>query len=157
MRGLADDVARDGFDSAGNWLAAAKLTPAELAAFASELTYDPVNSADTGRWIEWLGTMLPPEKLGDAIPSLVSDWIKDDYQAVGKWLAATPDSPARNISIQYFAESVSRYNPTSAAAWALTLPVGPERDMTLEAVQRNWSKEDPAAAAAFAQLHGIPK
>ncbi len=60
--------------------------------------------------------------------------------------------------IRSYAETVSSYEPATAAQWALTLPAGPARDATLRTIYQNWPRHDPAAreaAATFAQQHGI--
>ncbi|MCX6878475.1 MAG: hypothetical protein NTW21_32370 [Verrucomicrobia bacterium] len=155
---LANGVAREGFEAASKWLAAAALTPAELAGFASGLHNFSIQRGETGQWIEWLGAALPADKVDDSIRDLVINWTRNDYQAAGQWLSSTPEGPARNISIRHYAETVSRYEPEVAAQWALTLPAGNARDDTLRQIYQNWPKNDAAAAeaaAAFANQHGI--
>ncbi|MCX6878477.1 MAG: hypothetical protein NTW21_32380 [Verrucomicrobia bacterium] len=155
---LANGVGRDGFAAASQWLAAAKLSPAELAGVAAGLNYDTGHSGETGQWIEWLGETLPSGKSAYRIQYLVASWTYSDSQAAGQWLAATPDGPAKNTAIRSYAETISRYEPETAAQWALTLPVGSTRDETLRQIYQNWPRRDPAAveaAAAFAQQHGI--
>ena len=114
-----------------------------------------VKSAETGQWIEWIGEKLPPEKTTDHIRNLVRNWTTNDYQAAGKWLAATPDGPAKNTSIRTYAETVASYEPETATEWARTLPPGKDREATLKHIHRNWPKEDATAKEAFAKKHGI--
>jgi hypothetical protein len=105
-----------------------------------------------------MGTSLAADKAESKIKSLLSRWTADDYQAVGSWLAATPGGPTKNTAIRGYAETISRYEPETAAQWALTLPAGPERLATLRQIYRNWPRTDAAssaAAAAFAAQHGI--
>lgn len=151
---LANGVARDGFKPATEWLAAAKLTPAELVSFSERAN----SSGETGQWVEWLGNTLPPGKADGRIQNLVSDWTKMDYQAAGQWLSTTPDGPAKNTAVRSYAETLSRYQPATAAQWAMSLPPGQDREITLKTIYQNWPKTDPAAieaAAAFARQHGI--
>ena len=156
---LVQGVARDGFESASRWLATAKLTPQELEPFATVLANsNAAESSEAGQWIEWLGANLPTEKGRQNIQNMVSQWTRTDYQAAGKWLAATPASPAKNISISSYAETIASYEPATAAQWALTLPAGAAREATLLNIYRMWPRTDPAgaaAAAAFAKQHGI--
>ena len=157
MRTLLQGVARDGFEAATQWLASAKLTPEELASFAASVSYS-VKSGETGQWIEWLGANLPTEKGQQNIQNIVSNWTRTDYQAVGKWLAATPAGPDKDISVSSYAETLARYEPAAAAQWALTLPAGAARESTLRNIYRVWPRKDPAdaaAAEAFAIQHGI--
>lgn len=157
IHSLALGSMRDGFDAASQWVASAKLTPAELEDFADGLSPQP-KSADTGRWIEWFGTALPPEQADEKIRGFVSTWTQNDCQAAGQWLGGAPDSPAKNSAIRAYAETVASYQPEVAAQWALTLPAGDERDATLKQIHANWPKTDAAAiesAAAFAKEHDI--
>jgi len=152
---LANGFVQEGFAAASQWLATAKLAPAELAGVAGGLNYDPANSGETGQWIEWLGTAIVPDKSADRIQYLVASWTRDDYQAAGQWLAATADGPAKNTAIRSYAATIARYEPETAAQWALTLPAGEARDSTLKTIHRNWPDNDPVGAAAFAKTHGI--
>ena len=157
FHGLALGSMRDGFESASQWLANARLTPPELEFFADGLTPQP-KSADTGRWIEWLGNALPPELAEEKIRGFVSTWTQNDCQAAGQWLGSAADSPAKRTAICAYAETVASYQPQVAAQWALTLPDGDERDATLKQIYQNWPKTDAAAmeaAAVFAKEHGI--
>jgi len=153
---LANGIVQDGFTSACQWLAAADLSPVELAGVAAGLNYDPSKSGETGQWIEWLGKSLPPGAMAaDRIQYLVASWTHNDPQAAGQWLATTPDGPARNTAIRSYAETISRFEPHTAAQWALTLPAGQDRDATLKTIYQNWPRNDPAGAAAFGDEHGL--
>ena len=151
---LVDATIRDGFDSAVTWLAKASLTPPELDGFVGRLTHS-IKIEETGKWIEWMGENLPAGKANGDIRSMVRHWTTDDYQAAGKWLAATPDGPAKNISIRSYAETVANYVPESAAQWAMTLPPGQDRDETLKHIYHAWPEKDDAAKEVFAKEHGI--
>lgn len=155
---LAHGVVQEGFAAARQWLAAADLSPAELAGVAGALNFDTARSGETGQWLEWLGQTLPPGKADERIEFLVTSWTRSDPQAAGQWLAGTPEGPAKNTAIRTYAETIARYEPATAAQWALTLPAGTMREATLKRIYQDWPKGDPAAAeaaAAFAQQHGI--
>ena len=152
---LANGFVQDGFAAAERWLAAAQPTPSELAGVAAGLNYDPGKSAETGQWIEWLATALPPDKSAERIQFFVASWTYNDSLAAGQWLASTPDGPAKNVAVRSYAETISRFEPATAAQWALTLPPGQDRDATLKSIYQNWRRRDPAGAAAFAALHGF--
>ncbi|MGL4399227.1 MAG: hypothetical protein ACRCXD_05130 [Luteolibacter sp.] len=154
MREFARSAAKEGFESATQWIDSAKLTPSELEEFASGLD-DEAKPGESSQWIEWIGEKLPPDKADDSIRNLVSNWTRNDYQAAGTWLATAPDGPTKNAAIRSYAETVSEYEPTTAAQWALTLPPGKDRDQTLKTIYHNWPKEDAAAREAFKQEHGI--
>lgn len=154
MSSLAGGLAREGFESATQWIAEAKLSTAELEGIASGLGYS-VKSGETGRWIEWIGETLSQDKADRQIRNVVSNWTENDYQAAGKWLAAAPDSPSKNIAIRSYAETISKYEPETAVQWALTLPPGKDREQTLKRIHDNWPGDDSAAKDAFAKEHGI--
>lgn len=157
IAGFAQSVQNEGFDSATHWLETAKLSPAELSGYVSGLNSN-FEVKDAGRWIEWIGEKLPPDKSRQQITELVRDWVTRDFQAAGTWLATCPESSAKNLSIQSYAETISPYDPESAAQWAKTLPAGKDRNETLRAIYDNWPQNDPAskaAAAAFAKANGI--
>jgi hypothetical protein len=156
--GLSGSIIQGGFASASQWLATARLTPAELLGFADGVASFTASGGETGQWIEWIGATLPADKVDARIQNLISSWTRNDYQAAGTWLAATPEGPTRNTAIRRYAATVSSYEPETAAQWALTLPAGPERDATLRQIYRNWPRgaaASSAAAAAFAAQHGI--
>lgn len=151
---LAGSVLQENFDSASKWIANSKLTPKELESFADGLPHSS-KSSESGQWIEWIGQNLPPDKAAQKIERLVSNWTRNDYQAAGKWLATAPEGPTKIAAIRSYAETVSRYEPETAAQWALTLPPGKNRDETLRNIYHNWPGGDSAAKAAFAKEHGI--
>jgi hypothetical protein len=159
---LAGSIARDGFEAGSKWIAAAGLTQQELTSIITGLNVGLPNSnmgSETGRWIEWAAANLPAGERDKSIQNLVSQWTGSDFQAVGKWINATPAGPTKTTSIRAYAETLSRYGqPAAAAQWAMTLPPGKDLDETLKQIHNNWPKNDPAAkeaAAAFAKEHGI--
>jgi hypothetical protein len=154
MGGFTRGLAQEGFASATRWIEGADLTPDELGGFANGLNHS-AKSGETGQWVEWLGNKLPSDKSDKSIRNIVRNWVEDDYQAAGKWLAGTPDGPAKNPSVRAYAETVARYEPETAAQWAMTLPPGKDRDATLKKIHDNWPKDDTAAKEAFANEHGI--
>ena len=150
---LGINTGMDGFEAGSKWLENAALTPLELVDFF-DLNYG-VKREETGKWIEWIGTNLPVEKSKDSIRWMIGNWTKNDYHAVGKWLAVTPDGPSKNISIRCYAEDIAEYEPENAVQWAMTLPPGEDRDETLNNIYQNWPKNDDDAKQAFKKLHGI--
>ena len=150
---LGKNTAKEGFEAGSKWLENAALTPEQLAKFC-KFAYI-MKGEETGKWIEWIGTKLPIEKSKDNIRRMVQNWTENDYQAAGKWLAATPDGPSKNISIRCYAETVAKYEPETAAQWAMTLPPGQDRDETLKSIYQKWPGNDDAAKQAFRKSHGI--
>jgi hypothetical protein len=154
VRRFAHNIADAGFEASARWISESNFTPTELDSLASGL-FGYVKSGETGKWIEWIGEKLPPDKADDRIRNLVNNWTRNDYQAAGKWLTAAPDGPTKNAAIRSYAETVSKYEPATAAQWALTLPPGKDREQTLKTIYQNWPKDDTAAKEAFKQEHGI--
>ena len=134
VQGLA---AQESFESASHWIAAAKFSPEELQNFADGLSDTTTTTGKQGQWIEWVGQTLPAGKSDASIRNLVRRWTENDYQAAGKWLSSTPDGPAKHTAIRSYAETVSRYDPDTAAQWAMTLPPGKDRDETLKNIHDN--------------------
>lgn len=154
---LARSASRDGFASASQWIADAKFTPSELENIRKGLSQN-LKTSETGQWIEWFGANLPAGGSDKDIQAIVRNWTENDFQAAGKWLADTPDGPVKEVAVRSYAETVSRYDPETAAQWALTLPAGKDRDQTLKQIHQNWPGSDDAAraaAAAFAKKHGV--
>jgi len=151
---LASNIAEAGFNAGTQWIAEAKLTPAELESFASGLQGSG-KTAENGQWIEWIGENLPAKKANQNIDPLVRNWTRNDYQAAGKWLGTAADGPTRNSAIRSYAETLAEYEPASAAQWAMSLPPGKDRDQTLKNIYQKWPKNDDTAKEAFKQEHGI--
>lgn len=154
-RSLVVSAAKEGFEVGSQWIASAGFTPEQLASIAGHYLLNDVKIEETGKWIEWMGANLPVGKSSADIQQMVRHWTTDDYQAAGKWLAATPDGPAKIISIRSYAETVANYEPQTAAQWALTLPPGKDRDETLKHIYHAWPEKDDAAKEVFAKQHGI--
>ncbi len=160
IRELTRNAVRDGFESCSQWLAEAEFSQEQLASLSNgPITYS-IKPEDSGKWAEWMGNHLPEKNADDGIRNLVRRWTHNDYQAVGDWLASTPDSFAKETSTRAYAETLAGYEPESAVQWALTLPPGKPREQTLKSIYRRWPKKDDAskaAAAAFAESHGIER
>jgi hypothetical protein len=143
-----------GYDNLTKWLADSKLTPEEKTQFANGLTYF-TSRENTGRWVEWMSGNLAAESLPDPVREIVGEWTRQDYAAAGKWLATTPDGPAKQAAVAAYAEAVAEYEPQVAVQWALTLPAGTQRDATFKSIYQNWPASDPEGAAGFARAHGL--
>ena len=150
---LGVNTFKESFEAGSKWLENAALNREQLAEFC-DLSYG-IKREETGKWIEWIDTKLPVEKCKGNIRQLVRNWTEIDYQAVGKWLATTPDGLSKNISIRCYAEDIAEYEPASAAQWAMTLPPGKDRNETLKNIYQNWPENDDAAKQAFKKLHGM--
>ena len=158
IQSLAQNAAKEGFESGSQWIEGAGFSPEQLASIAGSGFAYNIKSGETGKWVEWMGSSLPEGKADAGIQIMIRQWTQNDYQAAGKWLSSTPAGPARNVSIRSYAETVSRYEPETAAQWAMTLPPGKDRDSTLRNIYQSWPKEDEAskvAAEAFKAEHGI--
>ena len=153
LQSLAQAAVSEGFEAGSKWIASTGPNLENLVE-SSDLFYRN-HREESGKWIEWIGVNLPAEKSRGGISTMVRRWTENDYQAAGKWLAATPDSPSKNISIRYYAETVAKHEPESAAQWAMTLPPGQDRDETLKNIYQKWPGNDDAAKQAFRKSHGI--
>ncbi len=151
---LANKAAEEGFEKGTRWIADAGLSAEELESLPQGFEV-PDKSTESGKWIEWLAETVHGRTTDERIRYLVSKWTGQDHRAAGEWLAAAPDGPTKNISIQAYAATVSKYEPETATKWTLTLPPGKDRDRTLKNICQNWPNNDPAAKEAFAKEHGI--
>jgi hypothetical protein len=154
LRTLGNRMAGQGYEATIAWLSAARPDPEECLALAQGLN-DARGRADSGKWMEWMGRRLPPDKVDGKVMELMADWTTQDYQAAGGWLSNTPAGPARQAAVVGYAKTVAPYDPATAAQWAETLPAGEARQAVLEQVKAEWSRLDPAAAARFAKAHGL--
>ncbi len=157
MKEFTYQITQEGYDAGSKWITESSFTPTELESFASGLS-SSIETGESGQWIEWIGKNFPSGKNEDLIRNVMRNWIENDYQAAGEWLANAPAGPTKNASISSYAEIVSHYEPETATQWALTLPLGEDRDKTLQSIYKNWPKSDSAvkeAADAFAIKHGI--
>ncbi len=151
---FARNLGKEDIASVQRWIEDSKLSAEEKSHFAAGLSYS-ATQADTGRWIEWLSTNVPADRLAEPVKDMVGDWTQQDYQAAGQWLATTPESPAKHPAILAYAAAVAEYEPQVAGQWAMTLPPGPVRAETLKVIYQNWPSSDPVGAAAFAREHGM--
>jgi len=154
LRNIANSMTRESFETASQWVATANLTPEELDSFAGGLNSYSMDEKN-GQWIEWIGKNLIPDKANNHISNMVGSWTRNDYQAAGTWLTTLPAGPTKNAAITAYAQTISNYEPETAAQWALTLPAGKDRENTLKQIYQNWPKNDPTAKEAFKQKHGI--
>ncbi len=155
---LAQGAAKDGFETGSKWITDAGFTPEQLERITGGGLAYSIKGEDTGKWIEWMGQTLPEGKASQGIGEMVRNWTQNDYQAAGKWLTTQPDGPTKEASVRSYAETVSKYDPDTAAQWAMTLPAGKDRTATLSTIYHNWPRNDDAskeAAEAFARQHGI--
>lgn len=153
LRTLAQDAVGDGFEAGSKWIASAG-PDLEWLVESSGL-FSRFYREESGQWIEWIGVNLSVEKSKYGISKMVRNWTENDYEAAGKWLAATPAGPTKTIAIRSYAETVASYEPETAAQWAMTLPPGQDREETLQNIYQKWPANDEAAKEAFKKLHGI--
>ncbi|MBC8128647.1 MAG: hypothetical protein H8M99_16030 [Gloeobacteraceae cyanobacterium ES-bin-144] len=154
MPRFGNSAAEEGFEAGSKWLANAKLTPSELEFITSSMSYN-VKDGENGKWIEWLGTNLAPEKSEQSVRRMVERWTEKDYAAAGKWLTTTSDGPTKTAAVRSYAETIAQYEPETAAQWALTLPAGKDRDQTIKQIYQKWPASDAAGKEAFGIEHGI--
>ena len=151
---FAHNLGKEDIDSVQRWIEKSQLTDEEKSHFATGLSYSTTKE-NTGRWVEWLSTNVPAERLAEPVKDIVGDWTQQDYQAAGQWLATAPENSAKHPAILAYAAAVAEYEPQVAGQWAMTLPAGPVRTETLKVIYQNWPSSDPVGAAAFAREHGI--
>lgn len=148
---------REGFDSATQWTEIAGMSPKELGSFGKEIG-DVIKPGEEGEWLEWFDRKLAGTKDQRWLRNIFRTWTENDYQAAGKWLAATPTGNLKNTAVGIYATEISKYEPRSAVQWAVTLSPGPSRDELLHKIYHNWPKDDPesqAAAAEYEQQYQI--
>lgn len=155
MTHLALSAVYGGEDVARQWLAAAKLTPAEMEAFSKEIAAKVVIPSEIGSWVECLAAAGAETFPGQPVHKMMQYWTQHDYRAAGEWLLTTPEGPAKQASIRAYAETVAKYDPEVAEQWAMTLPAGKDRDATLAKIHEKWPEEDTTGKSGFAARHGV--
>lgn len=151
---FARNLGKEDIESVQRWIVNSQLTAEEKSHFAAGLSYSTTKE-NTGRWVEWLSSNVPADRLAEPVKDIVGDWTQQDYQAAGQWLATAPENPAKHPAILAYAAAVAEYEPLVAGQWAMTLPPGPVRTETLKVIYQNWPSSDPVGAAAFAREHGM--
>lgn len=154
LESMGRNLEEENLDAVRDWISSAKLNPEEIAYFADGISYFNTQK-DTGRWIEWMATTLPPDKLAENVDGLIGQWTQHDYLAAGTWLSNAKAGPAKDAAVSTYAVTVAEYEPQIAEQWAMTLPPGGERQKTLADIYQNWPKNDKAAAKEFAKRNGI--
>ena len=145
---------KPGFDFTTRWIDTATLSLQEIEVQTQDLQ-DHIITDETAKWIDWLGSKLPPDTARDRVWPLVTNWVERDYQAAGKWLTKAADGPIKHTAARAFAEAIFPHDRQTAIQWALSVPAGDDRDKTLKQLHSAWPKEDPGGAVAFAKKHGI--
>ena len=86
--------------------------------------------------VQWLAE-LPEEVEGQrhALGERFEDFIKEDFEGAGKWLANQPLGPAYDEAIQDYAFSAAKDNPEAALAWVDRISDEKMRNDTLGRLQ----------------------
>ena len=86
--------------------------------------------------VQWLAE-LPEEVEGQrhALGERFEDFIKEDFEGAGKWLANQPLGPAYDEAIQDYAFSAAKDNPGAALAWVDRISDERMRNDTLSRLQ----------------------
>ena len=86
--------------------------------------------------VQWLAE-LPKEVEGQrhALGERFEDFIKEDFEGAGKWLANQPLGPAYDEAIQDYAFSAAKDNPGAALAWVDRISDERMRNDTLSRLQ----------------------
>jgi hypothetical protein len=103
---LAKDMPREGIEAITRWIAESKLTAQELDPFLDGLA-NATQSAETGRWIEWMRQSLPTEQADRRIENLINNWATRDYQAATQWATTQPENKDREQVLK----TIHRYWP----------------------------------------------
>lgn len=156
MSAFAASTVSGGEASARQWIASAGFSPMEADAFAAGIAKSTLHSPDeTGRWIAFLADAGGETFPAQPVREMMEAWTKDDYRAAGQWLTTAKDDRAKQTAVRAYAETVAKYDPTTAEQWALTLPAGEARTATFSRIHSDWPENDAAGKAAFAEQHGI--
>ena len=148
--------AKGSFIELSDWIGSANLSSDELVAATKDMQ-DKVRVGETGQWLDWLAKIEMPDEISkERAFELATRWTEKDYQAVGKWLNSSPDSPEKTAVASAYAAKAYPYDPEGAMQWIQTLPQGPDRTKALETIYQGMPK-DSDAAKAFASEFGLRK
>jgi hypothetical protein len=155
MAELARSAVYGGESAARQWIATAGFSRTEMDAFAAGIARSALRPEEIGSWIDCLAGAGAETFPSQPVQTMVRYWTGQDYQAAGRWLAATTEGPAKDAAIQAYAGTVAKYDPAAAEQWAMTLPAGEDREATLVKIHTDWPADDAAGKSAFARRHGI--
>ncbi|MCX6873245.1 MAG: hypothetical protein NTW21_05470 [Verrucomicrobia bacterium] len=148
--------AKPTFIEVSDWLESANLSSDELVGATKDMQ-EKVRVGETAQWLDWLArTEIPDEVSKERAFELATQWTEKDYQAVGKWLNSSPDSPEKTAVACAYAAKAYPYDPEGAMQWIQTLPQGTDRSKALETIYQGMPK-DSDAAKAFASDFGLRK
>jgi len=150
---------RNAFGDVAGWVDESNFTPEELALLCKGLA-GRVKPAETGEWLAWLDTKLPPAAARSNAWHLFNSWLDHDFEAARQWATDAPDTPAKHTATRAYAEKLFPDQPEEAIRLALCVPPGLYRQITLERLYDRWPKDDEAsrqAAEAFAKENGLLK
>lgn len=146
--------AKGSFNELSDWLGSANLSSDELVA-ATKGMQDKVRVGETGQWLDWLAKSDVPDEIAkERAFELATRWTEKDYQAVGRWLNSTADSPEKTAVASAYAAKTYPYDSETAMKWIQTLPPGPDRTKALEAIYQALPQGSDAAEA-FASENGL--
>jgi hypothetical protein len=148
--------AKPTFIEVSDWLGSANLSSDELVGATKDMQ-QKVRVGETAQWLDWLTKIEIPDEISkERAFELATRWTEKDYQAVGKWLNSSPDTPERTAVAGAYAAKAYPYDPAGAMQWIQTLPQGPDRTKALETIYQGMPK-DSDAAKAFASEFGLRK
>lgn len=84
--------------------------------------------------LDWLAALPQHDQQRRAIGERFEDYIREDFEKAGEWLASQPLGPAYDEAIQDYARSAVKDNADAAIAWAERISNEKLRDKTLKSL-----------------------
>ena len=80
---------------------------------------------------------------------VLSNWVRQDYQAAEKWLENVPGGPLKSAMSMEYASSIAGIDPLHAVHYLPQLPEGKTKTNLIQKIAEALDLKDPDAATAF--------
>jgi len=108
LRVMAEGLSTYGYARASTWLESLDLRPGEASKLMTGLRISEAKAkGEVGKWFQWMGEHLSPEDFESNATQRILEWVREDPQAVEKWLAQAADGPAKRTAAAAYASSVT--------------------------------------------------
>lgn len=94
---------------------------------------------------------LPGNTRQNVLPSVLSQWAAQDFDAAKNWITSQDDPIMLNHSLASFIHTWAQQDPVEAADFLSKAPKGPNRQSQYSILASQWANNDRDAALAWAQ------
>jgi hypothetical protein len=91
----------------------------------------------------------------NAIEGVLNNWIENDPESTGLWVAGLPEGVVREKAATDFVRKVAFIYPEVAAEWTWMIGDPEVRAKFMGVIAERWNDTDPAAAEAWIRDSGV--